>query len=845
MEQIDGIEIETADAQSTEQWLPVLLLLFVGSGCAALIYEIVWFQMLELFVGSSSVSIGVLLGTFMGGMCLGSFLLPRFISTRHHPLKVYALLEITIGIIGLLLILVLPLVGHVYTAWGGYGLTGYLLRGLVASICLLPPTLAMGATLPAVARWVKTTPAGVSWLGFFYAGNIAGAVMGTLLAGFYLLRVFDMGTATYVAAAINFAVGGLGLLVAANTPATVDRSESRIPNPESLSHSESQIPVPLATKASDDRALVYVAIALSGFCALAAQVIWTRVLSLLFGASTYTFSLILAVFLIGLGIGSSLGSIMAKSIERPRVALGWCQLLNVGAMAWSAYMLMESLPYWPINTSITTSIWYNFQLDFVRAFWAVLPGPILWGASFPLALASVARRGEDPGRLVGGVYAANTVGAIFGSVTASLILVYWFGSQRAQQVLMIVSGMSGLLLLAPAQLNSLSEKVSAGRNYTLRWVPNVMLIIALGVAAFLIRTVPTIPGILVAYGRYAATWMGQQGDIFYVGEGLSSSVAVSRYGDVMNYHNAGKVQASSQPQDMRLQRMLGHFTTLVPKSPKRVLVIGCGAGATAGAVSIDQNVESLTIAEIEPLVPRVVSEHFGEHNFHVVRNPKTHVVIDDARHFLLTTHERFDAITSDPLDPWVKGAATLYTKEFFELAKSKLNPGGTVTLFVQLYESTPEAVKSEIGTFFEVFPNGVIWGNTHQGRGYDTVLMGTVEAPHFDVDEWEARLNSPQYAAVKDSLREISIYSAMDLFANYAGRASDLRAYTADAQINRDRDLRLQYLAGLGLNLYQSGPIYADILRHKKYPEGLFSGSPETLQKLRDAIASAPGGDPQ
>ncbi|MEO5742683.1 MAG: fused MFS/spermidine synthase [Vicinamibacterales bacterium] len=839
MEQTDARE--TTGAQSTEQWLPVLLLLFVGSGCAALIYEIVWFQMLELVVGSSSVSIGVLLGTFMGGMCLGSFLLPRYISTKHHPLKVYAFLEIAIGVIGLLLLLVLPLVGHVYTAWGGYGVSGYLLRGLVAGICLLPPTLAMGATLPAVARWVQTTPSGVSWLGFFYAGNIAGAVMGTLLAGFYLLRVFDMNTATYVAVAINFTVGGLGLLVAANTPATADQHESLIPNPQSPgTNPQSLIPTPTGrSSGSSDRALVYVAIGLSGFCALGAQVIWTRVLSLLFGASTYTFSLILAVFLIGLGIGSSLGSIIAKTIERPRIALGWCQLLNVGAMAWSAYMLMESLPYWPINTSITTSIWYNFQLDFVRAFWAVLPGPILWGASFPLALAAVARRGEDPGRLVGGVYAANTVGAIFGSVLASLVLVYWFGSQRAQQVLMIVSGMSGLLLLAPAELSS-----SPGRR-TLRWVAPTMLIIALGAAAFLIRTVPTIPGILVAYGRYAATWMGQQGDIFYVGEGLSSSVAVSRFGEVMNYHNAGKVQASSQPQDMRLQRMLGHFTTLVPKSPKTVLVIGCGAGATAGAVSIDENVEKLIIAEIEPLVPRVVSEHFGEHNFNVVRNPKTHVVIDDARHFLLTTDERFDAITSDPLDPWVKGAATLYTKEFFELAKSKLNPGGTVTLFVQLYESTPEAVKSEIGTFFEVFPNGVIWGNTHQGRGYDTVLMGTVEPPHFNIDEWEARLNSPLYAAVKDSLREISIYSAVDLFANYAGRASDMKAYLADAQINRDRDLRLQYLAGLGLNLYQSGPIYADILRHKKYPEGLFSGSPETMQKLRDAISSAPGADPQ
>jgi spermidine synthase len=826
--------MESTESETPDQWLPVLLLLFVGSGAAALIYEIVWFQMLELFVGSSSVSIGVLLGTFMGGMCLGSFLLPRYISPRNHPLRVYALLEITIGVIGLLLLLVLPLVGHVYTAWGGYGVTGYLLRGLVASICLLPPTLAMGATLPAVARWVQTTPTGVSWLGFFYAGNIAGAVMGTLLAGFYLLRVFDMSTATYVAVAINFAVGVLGLLVATRTPAQL-QPESPVANPQSVTNPQSPIANP-----GSDRIFVYVAIGLSGFCALAAQVIWTRILSLLFGASTYTFSLILAVFLIGLGIGSSLGSIMAKSVERPRVALGWCQLLNVAAMGWSAYMLLKSLPYWPINTSITTSIWYNFQLDFVRAFWAVLPAPILWGASFPLALASVAKKGEDPGRLVGSVYAANTVGAIFGSVIASLILVYWFGSQRAQQVLMIVSGVSGLLLLAPAELRA----PSPGKK-VLSWLAPAALIVALGLSAFIIRTVPTIPGILVAYGRYAATWLGQEGDIFYVGEGLSSSVAVSRYGEVMNYHNAGKVQASSQPQDMRLQRMLGHFTTLVPKTPKKVLVIGCGAGATAGAVSIDQNVESLIIAEIEPLVPRVVSEHFGEHNFHVVRNPKTHVVIDDARHFLLTTHETFDAITSDPLDPWVKGAATLYTKEFFELAKSKLNPGGTVTLFVQLYESTPEAVKSEIGTFFDVFPNGVIWGNTHQGRGYDTVLMGTVDPPHFNVDEWEARLNSPQYAAVKDSLREISIYSAVDLFANYAGRASDMKAYLADAQINHDRDLRLQYLAGLGLNLYQSGPIYADILRHKKYPEGLFSGSPETMERLRAAIAAAPGADPQ
>ncbi len=812
----------------------MLLLLFVGSGCAALIYEIVWFQMLELFVGSSSVSIGVLLGTFMGGMCLGSFLLPRIISPRQHPLRVYALLELSIGAIGLLLLVIMPLVGRVYTTWGGYGITGYLLRGLVASICLLPPTLAMGATLPAVARWVHSTPSGVSWLGFFYAGNIAGAVMGCLLAGFYLLRVYDMTTSTFVAVALNAVVGGLGLLVASRTNATATLSTEDDSRRSTIDDVRSTMEDGRWTKTP-----VYIAIALSGFCALSAEVIWTRLLSLVFGASTYTFSIILAVFLVGLGIGSSIGSLMAKSIRNPRIALGWCQILNVGAVAWSAYMLMRSLPYWPINTSITSSIWFNFQLDFVRGFWAVLPGPILWGASFPLALAAVARKGEDPGRLVGGVYAANTVGAIVGSVVSSLILVYWFGSQHAQQVIMIVSGISGLILLAPIEFSSTPS------TKTLRWVAPAALVIALGISAFLIRTVPTIPGILVAYGRYAATWLGQEGDIFYVGEGLSSSVAVSRISSgVLNYHNAGKVQASSQPQDMRLQRMLGHFTTLAPKEPSQVLVIGCGAGVTAGAVSIDEHVKSLIIAEIEPLVPRVVSEHFGEHNFHVVKNPKTHVTIDDARHYLLTTHERFDAITSDPLDPWVKGAATLYTKEFFELAKSKLNPGGTITLFVQLYESSPEAVKSEVATFFEVFPNGIIWGNTHQGRGYDTVLMGTVETPHFDVDEWQAKLDRPDYAAVKKSLGEIGINSALELFANYAGRASDMKGYTADAQINHDRDLRLQYLAGLGLNLYQSDAIYRDILRYKQFPEGLFSGSEATMTQLRNAIASAPGGEP-
>ena len=186
-------------------FLPVLLLLFVGSGCAALIYEIVWFQLLQLVIGSSAVSLGVLLGTYMGGMCLGSLLLPRFVSSRQHPLRVYAKLELGIGIFAILVLFGMPQLDRLYAAIAAHGMQGIFLRAVVAAICLLPPTILMGASLPAMARWVETTPEGVSWLGFLYGGNIAGAVFGCLLAGFYLLRVYDMPTATYVAAAINVA----------------------------------------------------------------------------------------------------------------------------------------------------------------------------------------------------------------------------------------------------------------------------------------------------------------------------------------------------------------------------------------------------------------------------------------------------------------------------------------------------------------------------------------------------------------------------------------------------------------------------------------------------------------
>jgi len=789
-----------------------MLLLSFGSGVAALIYEVVWFQLLELVIGSTAVSLGMLLAMYMGGLCLGSLILPRLVSAQRHPLRVYALIELGIGVLGILVLHLVPLVGGLYTAWTGYGLQGFLLRGTVAAACLLPPTLLMGATLPALARQINTTENGVSWLGFFYGANIAGAVLGCLLSGCYLLRKYDVYAATYVAMAINLSMAGFALALAGIIPRKSDPDDRVRPAP--------------AAVPGESAATVYIAISLSGLCALAAEATWMRMLGLLFGASAYALSIIVAVFLVGLGIGSGIGALLCRILVSPRMALGWCQWLAACAIAWTAYNLGASLPYWPINPSISSNIWFSFQLDLARAFWALLPATLLWGASFPLALAAAASKADDAARLMAGVYAANTFGAIVGALGASLLLVVWVGSQRTEQVLIGLSIIAGLLLLPR----------SKPRWSGLGWGGFGVLL-----AGFLILTVPPIARLLIAYGRYAATWVGKS-DIVYAGEGLNSSVAVSSFPNgVLTFHVAGKIQASNVPRDMRLQRMLGHLTTLTTANPRSVLVIGCGAGITAGAVSIDPGVERETIVEIEPLVPKAASAYFSEPNFGVLRNPKVQVRIDDGRHYLMTTQERFDGITVDPLDPWVKGAANLYTKEFLQVMKQHLNQGGVVTMYIQLFETNLEAVKSSVATFFEAFPNGTIWGNPYQGLGHDMVLLGQVEPLRIDLDEMEQRIGYRGGGSkMALSLAEIGMHSPVDLFARYAGRRSDLTEWLRNVPLNRDRNLRMQYLAGLGLNLDDAAAIYAGLLAYRRFPEDLFVSAQGRVESLREAIRRQP-----
>jgi len=798
----------------SSRFLPALLLLFFGSGCAALIYEVVWFQLLQLVIGSSAVSLAVLLGTFMGGMCAGSLLLPRWVGPRHHPLRVYAWLEIGIAVSGLAVLVAVPTLGRLYTSLVGHGMSGILLRATVSVLCLLPPTILMGATLPAIARWIERTPRGVAWLGFFYGGNTVGAVAGCILAGFYLLRVFDHTTAALVAAAINGLVAGGALLLARLAPA----------RPSSEAPPVSSAPPPLPPGSG----WVLGAILISGLCALAAEVVWTRILSLLLGATVYTFSIILAVFLSGLAIGSSIGAGVARDLPHPRRALAICQWLQIGGIAWAAHTLCGSLPYWPVDPAILSTVGAKFQLDLVRCAWAILPSALLWGASFPLALAGLTATGVDAARPVGRAYAANTLGAIAGAVLAGLVLIPTFGTRATQVGLMVLSAVGAAFVWQP---RSLMGNIGALAG----------IVAAFGLAA----GIPGLPWQLVAYGRQTAvTDYGAKS--LFLGEGMNSSVAVSETPEGGRFfHVSGKTEASSLEKDMRLQRMLGHLPALLHSAPKSVLIVGCGAGVTAGTFVLHPSITRIVICDIEPLIPRVVATHFRRENHDVLRDPRVEVVYDDARHFIATTTEQFDLITSDPIHPWVKGSAVLYSQEYFELCRLRLNPGGLVTQWVPLYESDRAVVQSEIATFFSVFPHGTIWGNSDDGEGYDTVMLGQAERLRVDVGALQQRFDRADHARVQTALQTLGLGSAVDLLSTYAGRLPELQPWLAGAEINRDRNLRLQYLAGLQLESKSGSRAYAEILGRRVFPESLFVAPAERLAPLRKALGPVRATNPQ
>jgi spermidine synthase len=764
--------------------LPVLLL-FAGSGCAALIYEVVWYQQLQLVLGGTTLSLAILLSTFMGGLCLGSLVFPRIKTLGEYPtLRVFAGIEFAIAVSGLLVKFALPLVTTAYFD----GAT----NAAAAALLMLPATFFMGASFPAIARFSS------QWA-LLYGCNTAGAVFGCLLTGFYLLRVYNFARAAWVAAAINLLVAVLSFFLA---------------DTKSREQPEEEITGEAGTTAA--MWSVYLAIGISGFCALGAEVIWTRLLSMLFLGTVYVFAIILAVFLAGLAIGGTAARWMKKS--DPGMTLGLIQVLTAASVAWSAICIMRILPVWSAKLITITDPWRTFSTDLLYCAAAILPSAILWGISFPLACAAArATSKDDPARVTGGVYAVNTLGAIAGALIVSLVLVPGVGSQQAERLLLLLSVVGAVVLLAQSRSR--------------------LRIAALCIPLALISLIPETSAEVIAYGRYVAQQKGMS-EVLWMKEGRNSSVAYTKWPNGTVYINVnGHVEATSEDYDMKLQRMVGHLPALIHGNAKSVLGIGFGAGVSAGTFTRYPTVEHITVCEIEPLIPPNSNRFFAKQNYSVFKDPRTRVIFDDARHYLMTTQDHYDIIASDPLDVFIKGTAALYTAEYFEAVKRRLNPGGYFSLYVPLYETDEATIKSELETFFRVFPHATVWSNTRQGLGYDLVLMGQVLPLRIDLDVLRARLALPEYAPVRESLADIGMASETDLFGTFLGGADGMRKWTHGAEINSDADLRLSYMAGWGINANMADEHYRNMLRYRDDSREYFVGSAAALRTLDDAIA--------
>jgi spermidine synthase len=298
-----------------------------------------------------------------------------------------------------------------------------------------------------------------------------------------------------------------------------------------------------------------------------------------------------------------------------------------------------------------------------------------------------------------------------------------------------------------------------------------------------------------------------------------------------SFHINGKTEASTWPEDLRLQRMLGHIPALLHPAPKTVLIMGFGAGVTAGTFTLYPGIERIVIVEIEPEVLAATGVYFGEENYHVLNDPRTEIIYDDARHYIATTKDTFDLITTDPIHPWAKGSAALYTREFFELCKAHLNLGGFITQWVPLYETSPEAVKSQVGTFLDVFPFGSIWNSEKDLKGYDVTLLGHTAPFVIDADDLQKHIDLT--ADIRQSLADVGIGSSLDLLRAYAGRREDVAAWLEDYQPNLDKNLRLEYLAGESLNSYDEVAIYNSMTADLHYPNGFIRINPEGERDLR------------
>jgi spermidine synthase len=731
----------------------LVLLVFLLSGAAGLIYQVVWTRRLALMLGVTFPAISTVLAVFMAGLALGSWWLGRRADATRSPLRLYGLLELGVAASGAASPWLLDRLGDLYVHFAREGgmpepLLGPL-RVLVAAAVMLVPTTLMGGTLPVLIRGVHRTPSRIGReAGLLYAVNTLGALLGTLAAAFVLVQSLGITGALYAAAALNLCAGAVALALARGERAAA------APAPDLAAAAP---PADPATA----RAVV-LAFGASGALALAYEVMWTRYLVYVVGEnSVYAFALILAAFLSGIVLGSWIASRLADRLADLVGVLG-AVIALVGATALATVLLTgiawNLLPVGPQHGFLEASF-----RRLLRCLLVLIVPTTLSGSTFAIVARLVARDPARLGQAAGRAYALNTFGGILGAIAAGFVILPRLGLVR------------GLLLLAALNLAVGLALVLRRRPQGRDW----------GLAAVLGISAVCGAATLAAQGNPVVRALEQDGiDVLFFEDGPEATIAVARYPSGERFLVVdGDAQASTDPYDQVHLRLLGHLPALLHPDPRDALVVGFGAGLSTGSLAQHPGVH-VDVAELNRAVIRG-SEHFAAWNHDAARLPNVTILFRDGRNHLLTTARRYDVITSDPTDPDDAGITNLYSREYFELLRSRLREGGLVSQWLPT-RFEPEAFQLVVRTFQAVFPDASLWRT-----GYSAVIVGSKGAPRVGRAELARRLEDPQ---VRAGLAQIGIESPDDLLALYLGGPDGVRAFAGEGPYNTDDRPRVEYL---------------------------------------------------
>lgn len=785
-------------------FLGIIYLMFFLSGAAALIYEVVWVRSLSLVFGGTHLAVTTVLSVFMGGLAAGSYLIGKRVDAIKNPLRLYGYLELGIALSAVIFIVLMNIYPSIYIflVQGKESSTLYLsfIRVLFAFISLIVPATLMGGTLPVLTRFVSANSGKLgTHLSFLYGFNTLGAVAGTVTAGFYLLRFFSLSITLKTAITMNVLIGITSIALQKRAAPLFSPTEKVAGN-----LTKETVATPATGNALPFK-LVLWGIGVSGFCALGYEVLWTRILTIVVGASVYGFTTMLAAFLTGIALGSKAYGIFTnisgakeKGIERSIFGFGALQIV-IGLTALLVTFYIRDLP------SVSIALWdylgkMNIGLFGVRqwtnlvlAFLYMLVPAFFMGLAFPFAGKVHAEYRKLTGSAVGEVLAYNTTGAILGSALSGFVLIYLFGIERSLQMLTVINIGFGLLILS-----------GLGKQRSLLWAT---VVLTAGLLCFMSFNTTAFR---MWDMKYFAIFRTNQPEVFstpekvreaiehtdvlYYAEGTESSVSsIKIKGGVQTFLTNGRSEASTHLADQQTQYTLGHLPMLLNKDPKKVLVVALGSGMTLGATSVHPSVEQLTLIEIEPKVIGI-ARTFENYNHHVLDNPKLRIIYNDGRNFLLTTKEKFDVITADPIHPWFRGAGYLYTTEYFKLASEHLREGGVMGQWLPIYELTAENLRSVVKTFNENFAYTMMWLNHN-----DATLVGSNSPIMFDEAGLERRISAP---GVSEDLRRMMMYPAREFLSYFILGPDGMKAFGKDGTINTDDNLYLEFSAPLSIGKF-------------------------------------------